>query len=171
MQKPLIIFDLNGIFIDRKYEKPSADNIPDGAQQLGNFLVWKRPGLTEFLDRVFQVADVGVWSSVNKWNADLISKHAFGDYHEKLVFVFDQSLCVPLPGDNPHKPIFLKNLSSIWEKFPQYNASNTLIIDDSDAKMVNNPQQCYYNPGTWKHEIDPQWDELLQHILKFALKE
>ena len=166
MHKPLVIFDLNGIFIDRMYSKPTEDLVgeTDGAEQLGNFRVWKRQGLTEFLDQVFQVADVAVWSSVNKWNAELLSKHAFQGHHEKLVFLFDQSRCVPVPTDNPHKPIFLKNLSVVWEEFPQYNASNTLIIDDSNAKMVNNPKDCHYNPGTWTRQVDPNWDQLLQRI-------
>lgn len=165
--RPLVIFDLNGIFIERRFEKVLPEDIGD-AHQLGNFLVWKRPDTAIFLAKVFEVADVAIWSSVNKWNAHQLSTYVFDTYHERLVFIYDQSHCETVVTDNPHKPLFLKNLSRVWEEFPQYNEKNTLIIDDSDQKMVNNPAACHFNPGTWSRTASLDWTDTLQRIVLFA---
>ena len=62
--RKLLILDLNNILIRRKYVKDAGDAV--GAEKCGNFMVWKRPHLNEFLDFAFENFDVAVWSSVVK---------------------------------------------------------------------------------------------------------
>ena len=47
--------------------------------------------------------------------------------------------------DKPHKPIFLKPLSKVYEAFPGANVTNTLIIDDSpDKNALNHPDNSIH---------------------------
>lgn len=155
-ERDLVIFDLNGIFIERKYEKDRNVKI-EGATRSGNFLVWIRPDTKEFLDWCFKYFDVAVWSSVKRYNIDSMLDLIFGDRVDDLKFIWDQSHCQEIKptaeeiekSDKYLKSVFLKNLKDVWEMFPQYDESNTLLIDDSDEKSVNNPEHCHYNPGTW----------------------
>ena len=58
----------------------------------------------------------------------------------------DQSFCDKVDR-GPAKPIFFKNLEKLWNSsFPfvrwkkgDYDTTNTLLIDDSSEKAVNNP--------------------------------
>ena len=38
-----------------------------------------------------------------------------------------------------HKPLFLKELSLVWENFPCYSAKNSLLLDNHDEKFERNP--------------------------------
>lgn len=142
-QRQLLILDLNGFFIDRVYDK----NYEIRTNRIGNFLVWKRKGTKKFLDYAFANFDVAVWSSACKYNVNRLLKYVFGDYSSKLTFVWDQSHC-KLSDD-----CFLKNLEDVWEKFPQYNENNTLIIDDTELKMKNNPKSCVIMIKTWNRTM------------------
>ena len=181
----LLIFDLNGILIDRYSTSPGTmvrssrksstdgQGAPSGAicaadcpgpkaSRLGNFLVWQRPGLGDFLAFAFAHFDVAVWSSVSPSNIRLLIPYVFGDLAGRLRFAFDQSRCEIAPGDStnsaepncpaasrPKKPLFLKNLSEVWRDFPCYGPQNTLLVDNDDEKSRNNPPECHFNPGTW----------------------
>jgi hypothetical protein len=149
-KRGLIIVDLNGVLVDRKYE-PDMSVAAEGAARLGKFLTWKRPGVEEALNRAFERSDVAVWSSAARSNTRLLAQFVFGDLR-RLRFVYDQSHCeaVPQPGEN--RPLFLKNLARVWAAFPEYGPRNTLLIDDSDEKSRNNPPGTHLNPGTWRHE-------------------
>jgi len=149
-KKTLLIFDLNGILINKKWDKEERKS-----------LLWKRPDIESFLEFIFKQYDVAVWSSARKHNVEYQAKYALGDYYKQLVFVMDQSHCVK------EDDVFLKNLTVVWDQYPQYNESNTLIIDDSDEKMINNPKECHFNPGTWNHEETMEKDNLYN---KFKLE-
>ena len=176
--KPLVIFDMNGIFTDREFvvfkteglgslrdfKGQLPNGVPGNATRLGKFLVWKRPGLEEFVSFVFEHYRVAVWSSVSKVNLDQLCNFVFGTNVSRLEFIFDQSDCdqvsesiAPDIGEqrkdkSTKKPIFLKNLTKVWGRYPQFNEENTIIVDDSDHKMINNPKTCHFNPGTWTRD-------------------
>ena len=155
--RTLLILDLNGFLIDREYSKLIKGVVPqsppEGAVRSGSFFVWMRPGIKEFLDIIFHNFDVAVWSSVSKLNIDTLSVLVFGDRIKQLKFIWDQNMCVKEPHPlTTRKPLFLKNLSKVWEVFPQYNESNTLIVDDTDLKMKNNPKECVVKALEWTHD-------------------
>lgn len=167
----LLILDLNGILIHRRYEKNLDLEPPPGAYREGNFFVWLRPGLKDFLNYIFEHFEVAVWSSAAKHNLDPLVKEVFGKYYEGLLFVAHQDYCQKIAPPKARdmtngkttKPLFLKNLDKVWAFSTlknRYNAKNTLIIDDSDEKMVNNPKECHFNPGMWTVN-DPTGNEAL----------
>ena len=117
----------------------------------GNFLVWRRPGLAEFLRFVFAHFDLAVWTSAARHNAASLVSLVFGEDEPRLKFVYDQSRCEAIAtGDK--KPLFRKDLAAVWSNFPAYNQTNTILVDDSDAKALRNPSGCHFNPGTWSHQ-------------------
>lgn len=51
-----------------------------------------------------------------------------------------------IPGiDSAHsdKPVFLKKLRTVWARHPQFNANNTILVDDCRYKSLkNNYENC-----------------------------
>ena len=52
--------------------------------------------------------------------------------------------------DNPDKPLFLKRLQTFWALNPQYNSSNTLMIENDVEKVDLNPAGNVLCPAEWK---------------------
>lgn len=163
--RKLLILDLNGLFVHREYRGK-------GGTPLGeHFVAWKRDGVDDLIEFMLMNFDVVVWSSAAKHNVDLMVDFVFGpDMKKHLKGVHDQSLCTKLPGvmfpGNPYKPVFLKELSKIWELYPEYGPDSTLLIDDSHYKNVNNPVGTWVSPKSWKpgqHRCPPLMD--LKHFL------
>lgn len=149
-ERKLIIFDLNGVLIDRQYNKDRSYKPKiKGSSQIGHFLAWRRPLLDRLLNTVFEEYDVALWSSVSTWNIEQFGKYAFGSHWKKLKFVFNQEHCEAVPGITKKRPLFLKNLSEVWRKFPEYTKQNTLLVDDSAEKSRNNPPHCYLTVKKW----------------------
>ena len=149
--KPLLILDLNGILIYREFIK--SDIVYNNGERIGNFNIWKRPKLQEFLDFIFSKFHVAVFSSITKKNIEKTVQYVFGEKYSLLKFIYNQDNCVKVSKFNSkdHKRdiTFRKNLQIIWNKFPDFNLENTLIIDDSPEKMRYNPSHCYFIPETW----------------------
>ncbi len=144
-KRVLIVLDLNGVLLHRMFSR-EALNCPPPQHSVGNFHVWVRPGVDEFLDFVFEHFDVAVWSSARRYNIEPLVSLIFKD--RPLVFVWDQSFCLK-DGFLDEKPLFLKQMSTIEHFFPHYSG-RVLLIDDDPLKMRLNA------PGTSIHP--PSWD-------------
>ncbi len=149
----LLILDLNGVLVSREF---LGSKNPDGPQfqtgeRIGAFWGWKRPGLDEFLDFIFEHFHVAIWSSVMKKNIDQLAEFALGsERYAKLLFVFDQTYCHPeVNPDDAKKPLFLKNLTEVWKKFPEHGPDTTIIVDDNEKKLKNNPADNCFIVNTW----------------------
>jgi hypothetical protein len=144
--KHLLIFDLNGIFLDR--ERDDVQKKPDFT--VGRFKCYKRPGIKRFLKWVHHHFDVAVWSSTMPHNTIPIVQNIWGKKMKDLKFVFSQNQCTHggMMGD---KPALLKDLERVWTIFPWYNESNTLLIDDSPYKVINNPLYTSIHPESSDH--------------------
>lgn len=55
-----------------------------------------------------------------------------------------------LMPNNPNKPVMFKDLNVIWRRYPQHNASTTLLIDDSHYKVAINPYATCICPQTFR---------------------
>ena len=48
-----------------------------------------------------------------------------------------------MPKDLHDKPVLLKKLRTIWARHPSFDASNTILVDDSRYKLLqNNYENC-----------------------------
>jgi hypothetical protein len=166
--KKLLILDLNGVLIHRVI----SNNINLKSKiVLGKFNILLRKGIRKFIDKCLAKYNVAIWSSVTKKNINDYIKLIFGDRENELIFVWDQTHCHAIPRKNTY-PLFIKNLETVWVKFPQYNQNNTIIIDDSPKKMVNNPKCCVIIAKEWipiknKEKKDKYLNNLSNRLNKY----
>lgn len=83
---------------------------------------------------------------------DYISK----EMRDKCLFVMHQADCTFTGLKNPTKttqPLFLKELQRVWSRFPngEFNASNTLLIDDTPYKALRNPPYTAIFPHAYEY--------------------
>lgn len=161
VEKKLLVLDMNGLLVETFHpaDKRPKDPLPDG--KIGNHkFVYKRPFCDQFIEFCFQNFVVGIWSSAQKQNVDKLVNFIFGDLKKKLLFCWYQTDCTDtglrLP-ENRRKPLFLKELSKLWNKVKrdlpwegQYGPSNTLMIDDSPYKALCNPPHTAVFPDAYE---------------------
>ena len=153
----LVVLDLNGLLFFREKIEQTPRGVTSHAQ-VGTFNVWDRRHGDSFLDFVFSSFDVGVWSSARQENVTKLVERTFGPKRMKsLVFMWDQSYCT-VEKRKP-RPLFAKELRKVWEAFPQYDRSNTLLIDDDEEKAKHNPDYSAIHPKEWTRHL-PQDDKL-----------
>ena len=126
-------------------------------------LVWKRPHCDAFVAYLIANFDVGVWSCANEANVDGVLRLVLtAEQRERLKFVLNQEHCaaVGTHPDNPHKPLFVKDLAAeVWSRFPEYASGRTLLVDDSPYKAARNPPHTAIHPPEWTR-FDPDDDVL-----------
>ncbi|CAF0938370.1 unnamed protein product [Rotaria sordida] len=177
--KRLIILDLNGLLIHRVHkslyvkckplfeEQYNLRNLPR-PERKGNFAVWLRPNVKEFLEWLLKHFHVAIWSSVLYHNIAPIVEALLPDEHERprLLFWWNQEHCFtednPTAIDPTNTKLFFKRLTSVWdtvdinERWLMNQPSNidlrdhTLLIDDNKLKVRDNPIHTAIHPRTWK---------------------
>ncbi|KAE8701480.1 hypothetical protein F3Y22_tig00110547pilonHSYRG00024 [Hibiscus syriacus] len=97
-------------------------------------------GLYEFMQFCLQNFVVAIWSSNMRHNMDRVldKLHLFSDH---FLFVWDQSKC-----KTEDKFTYCKDLNDVWNEFTDFNALNTLLVDNSLRKMIHNPINNYICP-------------------------
>ena len=163
----LLVLDLNGVLFDRRRQtrnsnKRSSESKDSGSSNsrdackpdaiLGNFHVYNRPHLHEFIDFLLDNFTCAVWSSVQKHNLEMLVDHAWGkERKKKLLFVWGQDKCTSVGffGDGSpayhNKPVFLKETRRriFWTHH------KILLVDDSPYKALKNPQFTSIHPREW----------------------
>ena len=157
--KNLIVIDLNGLLMQRSFSplgtSTSGFRIDQDAK-VGNFYVYNRPHMKDFLDFLHENFTVGVWSSATEYNARMLVRHLWGKKKEKqLAFVWGQEKCtnVGVFTEPRVKPVFLKELDKLWSHNPEmekFRGTHTVLIDDSPYKAVNNPMHSALHPAEFK---------------------
>ena len=157
--KNLIVIDLNGLLMQRSFSplgtSTSGFRIDQDAK-VGNFYVYNRPHMKDFLDFLHENFTVGVWSSATEYNARMLVRHLWGKKKEKqLAFVWGQEKCtnVGVFTEPRVKPVFLKELNKLWSHNPEmekFRGTHTVLIDDSPYKAVNNPMHSALHPAEFK---------------------
>ncbi|XP_024026493.1 uncharacterized protein LOC21406077 [Morus notabilis] len=134
-QKKLLILDMNGILVHivRCY---ITSHFAQFDKEFKDKKVYKRPHCDEFLEFCLQKFDVAIWSSRTKNNLQMVVD-MFHDLQTKLIFCWSQEECKNISRIG--KPVFIKQLAKVWEKYAQYNETNTLLVDDSPYKAICNP--------------------------------
>ncbi|GLJ19402.1 hypothetical protein SUGI_0349910 [Cryptomeria japonica] len=174
--KQLIILDLNGVLV-RTYPRQQIINVPKGPSMLLRYKqIYFRPKLSHFIDKCLDSFEIGIWSCLRMDNIKIILRKSLGEKRmDRLLFIWDQSWCTVQGHENtPYgniRPIFLKDLSSVWQAYPQYGPENTLFIDDSEYKLKTNQNLKYVCPKTYDpedKEIDQSpfflWNTIIDHM-------
>lgn len=177
--KRLIILDLNGLLIHRIHKNDyfkqkhlfetqyNLCNIPR-PERKGNFAVWFRPNVKEFIGWLMEHFHVAIWSSVLQHNIAPIVEELFPDEQQRsrLLFWWNQEHCLveddPMATDPKKAKSFYKRLTSVWDSAEVSERwllnqpdgvdlrDHTLLIDDNKAKVRDNPVHTAIHPRSWK---------------------
>ena len=152
----LVIIDLNGLIYSRLWmrnpdcEKDEVKKLIPHSETIGAFHIWKRPHADDFINWLLDNYRVAVWSSATGTNVKLMTSHLFGKRENELLFKFDQANCVPSGvHKDGNRPIFTKPLNVVWTMYKTYGPENTILIDDSPEKTMDNPEHTVLNVQTW----------------------
>ncbi len=136
----LVILDLNGTLLESTHHKKKEYEHDYKARQK---YVYYRPGMWKFLKFLSNHPRVklAVWTSCSKENAKAIIEHIFDKTGIPLEFYYSREECIKLPGPG-YKTV--KDLTCVWNKFPQWNKFNTIMIDDSAEKLQRQPNNLVH---------------------------
>ncbi|CAF1154293.1 unnamed protein product [Didymodactylos carnosus] len=177
--KRLLILDLNGILIHRIYKKDyikyqklfqnEFNNFTLTQPRFkGNFCIWFRPNVQQFISWCLEHFNVAIWSSVQKHNMEPLLETLLPteDDRSKLLFWWHQENCLMEENSNKNEAgkqstSFYKVLDEVWKRVdleekwlieqPGENwRQQTLMIDDNKTKVRDNPQFTSIHPRTWK---------------------
>ena len=111
--KLLIVFDLNNVLIGRK-------------SMTNNYQF--RPYVREFLVHISKMYLIAMWTSAKKKSVIDIIQLLFHSNGIQLEFIWFQEKCYMVNNhtNGESKPLFIKQLSLIWETYKQFNINNTV---------------------------------------------
>mmetsp|Transcript_20635 Transcript_20635/g.25020 ORF Transcript_20635/g.25020 Transcript_20635/m.25020 type:complete len:272 (+) Transcript_20635:59-874(+) len=151
----VLVLDLNGLLVHRvrvSHKNKGSDKRDKGVR-VGRSIMYIRPYTQEFLELIFNHFDIVIWSSARVDNIQAIIDVVLNKkQRDSVKAVLDQSHCKwagPHPNE-PQKPLFLKELSRVWEVVG--TPSNTLLVDDSPEKADLNPPYTAVHPKPWCRE-------------------
>lgn len=170
----IIIIDINGVFVKRimKTDMPSKpqeiQDLEDMSDELGVFRIWRRPDTSEFLIWLLDTFTVGVWSSAQPNNVELLVDYLFGKRADEVKLRYSQYQCTKIgkkadgTGDICTKP-----LADFWKFHQDFTENNTIIVDDSLDKVAMNPLKTYIVAEKWDLVDKSSFNDMyLMDILK-----
>ena len=131
MKNKLLILDLDETLIFSSLEKLSSKE----DFSLGEYFVYKRPGLNEFLKFTNENFQLAVWTSSTSDYAEGIVKQLFPD-QSVLKFVWARDRCVSKIDIESREQYWIKDLKKV--KKLRFDLNNVLVIDDSTEKLERN---------------------------------
>ncbi|MFW2177575.1 MULTISPECIES: HAD family hydrolase [unclassified Moraxella] len=130
--KKLIILDLDETLIHASHD--IIHNDYDFI--VGDYFVYQRPCLTEFLAFCFAHADVAVWTSSGSWYADIVTQMIFTDeQRQALRFIFSREKCVQRMDFYRYENVYIKDLKKLKKR---YSLEQMIMIDNSPEKLARN---------------------------------
>ncbi|TXT15870.1 hypothetical protein VHUM_00373 [Vanrija humicola] len=166
--KGLLVLDLDYTMVDSR-------PLLDGALPP---LECARPGLHDFLERVYPFYDIVVWSQTSwMWlESKLVELGVLGgEGRYKICFVADRTTMFPIFSERGGKMIKheVKPLAYFWASFPQWSPKNTIHIDDLARNFALNPGEglkirAYKGAGTADGLRDRELDKLGAYLTDIA---
>ncbi|KAI3641629.1 hypothetical protein MIR68_000326 [Amoeboaphelidium protococcarum] len=153
MRHFLLIFDLNGVLIDRigKDRRKLWKAVEESKRLKNDFkvqqrAVFLRPSVDKFMKTLFdQGFHVALWTSAEHRNVIGIVPHLVGANSFKFIWCKEE--CEMVGWESKHKPAVVKDLSKVWDSDAinpdkLFNDTNTILFDDSVAKTARNPSNA-----------------------------
>lgn len=147
--------DMNGPISSRTRNATTRRAIVTPDFKCANTNCFIRRFASEFIEWCHERFEVAVWSSAMEVNTNIMVNNVWREQRDKLAFILSQEHCATAgtmrtSDGRGIKPKFLKELSVVWEKFGVqrgYDATNTLLIDDSHYKVLRNPPNTAIHPA------------------------
>jgi len=162
--KKLLVLDLDYTILGRKAWSDPGIRVRD----------FMRPHLKFFLDSIYPYYDIVVWSQTSwRWlESKLFEMGMIGTGEMKchIPFVLDRGPMFSIYSQRKGKSIKheVKALEIIWNKFPQYNKTNTIHIDDLSRNFAMNPQSGLKIPA-FKNASENRGDRELLWATRYLL--
>jgi len=159
--KKLLVLDLDYTILDCKKISEEGVSLAD----------YTRPFLQEFLSTCFKEYDIVVWSQTHwKWVEIKLTEMGLltsDSYH--ISFVMDRSMMFPIVSNHGGKKREheVKALEIIWAKFPNWNKTNTIHVDDLSRNFALNPKNGLKIPA-FKNALQTRsTDRVLLRLAKY----
>ena len=189
-----VVLDLNGIVCacvpiwkDKGFR--NKDRLVHSATlpfEVGQKLVWVRPGCADFLAQLSSFATITIWSSMMEGTTRSICDYLFGPIEPiKPIRILGQEDCdrVPIRKEGrrifymkevgTQKDVFLKTLSNqLFDRYDGfYTPENTIIIDDSPIKHLLNLKENVLLLPSWSPKHGAAGDDVLlkERLLPYLL--
>lgn len=134
-----------------------------------------RPGLHEFLEAIYPYYDICIWSQTSwVWlETKLVELGMIGsDRSYQISFVLDKTSMFTVFTEREGKPWIhsVKALQIIWNHFPQFDASNTIHVDDLSRNFALNPNEgLKIQAFKSAHSAEAMGDRELEKLGKYLL--
>jgi len=134
--KKLLVLDIDYTILDTK--PLTSGSLPPAE--------CARPGLHEFLEAIYPYYDICIWSQTS-WiwlETKLVELGMVGAQRGyEISFVLDKTCMFTVFTERDGKPWShsVKALQIIWNHFPQFNAKNTIHVDDLSRNFALNPKE------------------------------
>ncbi|KAF8623572.1 hypothetical protein AX15_006340 [Amanita polypyramis BW_CC] len=134
-----------------------------------------RPGLHEFLELVYPYYDICIWSQTSwVWlETKLVELGMIGsDRNYHISFVLDKTSMFTVFTEREGKSWThsVKALQIIWNHFPQFDASNTIHVDDLSRNFALNPKEgLKIQPFKHAHSVEALADRELGKLGMYLL--
>jgi len=124
--------------------------------------IFLRPFLHEMLKTLSDTFHIAVWTSGKLKNNKPIIDRIYDDFY----FTWCQENC-QISGYGPNQ-IISKPLEKIFHEYPQFNLANTIILDDSPAKVhKNNKSNAIFIPTFSVSDPNAVNDNALMCVVKY----
>jgi len=155
--QPLVVLDLNGILCHRirshHHNHTPQPCFRPAIGHVANTGIVPRTDLSRFLTMLDSNFTLAVWTSAKRKTAvDLVEMLFPSEIASRLLFVWAQNKCESVPQPNQVRTdgsidvLYSKSLSKVWHHFPLWNASNTILMDDSPDKCPKKYLQNTLHP-------------------------
>ncbi|KAJ7632993.1 HAD subfamily IIID h [Roridomyces roridus] len=166
--KKLLVLDIDYTILDTK--PLTSGSLPPAE--------CARPRLHEFLEAVYPFYDICIWSQTSwVWlETKLVELGMIGsDKNYQISFVLDKTPMFTVFSERDGKPWThsVKALQIIWNHFSQFNAANTIHIDDLSRNFALNPGEglkisAFKGAGTAQAIADRELDKLARYMVHIA---
>jgi len=130
--RKLLVLDLDYTILDCK-NLSERENLDD----------YKRPHLDTFMASCYQHYDIAIWSQTHwRWVEVKLTEMGLLTHPEfRISFVLDRTMMFSVSSDHDKKKEHeVKALEIIWAKFPNWNKTNTIHVDDLSRNFAMNPK-------------------------------
>ncbi|KAH9950185.1 HAD subfamily IIID h [Amylocystis lapponica] len=138
-----------------------------------------RPRLHEFLEAVYPYYDICIWSQTS-WiwlETKLVELGMLGGGRRyEISFVLDKTAMFTVFSTREGKQYkhSVKALQIIWNHFPQFNAKNTIHVDDLGRNFALNPREglkihAFKDAHTARAAADRELDKLARYMVHIAV--
>ncbi|KAL3686368.1 hypothetical protein R1sor_008942 [Riccia sorocarpa] len=144
LPRKLLILDVEGLlvyaegFMDRSSKTAAGDVV--GAKK-----VIRRNGVQEFITRCLELFDIALWTCNDRNLLYDYTHYLFTEEQwDKFLFRWDQGKALDTKErwtcNNREIRLVLKPPKTVWERFPDFNARNTLLVDVHPYRASANPE-------------------------------